>query len=199
MKFRGGGRDEINVEENGRKVKIYTELLGGKVSRAIHVSSIEKYEPPYEAELLTDKQREEILDLLCEEYDYRGVRYEVVMSSKLTVQMPCPRCKEEQELELQLPFGCIGERHYKMGDKVEWQAGRPLEKGGRPDNGNLRKEVWSKCPRCLRDFWVIVTVRDDKIGKVEVDSSRSVTIPDDSIPIVEDGKIVGHRIEPKKR
>ena len=79
MKFRGGGRDEINFEENGRKVKIYTELLGGKVSRAIHVSSIEKYEPPHDGELLTDKQREEILDLLSEEYDYRGVRYDVVI------------------------------------------------------------------------------------------------------------------------
>jgi uncharacterized metal-binding protein YceD (DUF177 family) len=199
VKFRGGGRDEINVEENGRKVRIYTELLGGKVSRAIHVSSIEKYEPPHDGELLTDKQREEVLDLLCEEYDYRGVRYEVVMSSKLPVQMPCPRCKEEQKLELQLPFGCIGERHYKIGDKVEWQAGRLPEKGGRPDHGTLRKEVWSKCPTCRRDFWVIVSVNEDRIEEVEVDSSRSVTIPDDSIPIIEDGKIVGHRIEPKKR
>jgi hypothetical protein len=199
VRFRGGGRDEINFEENGRKVKIYTELLGGKVSRAIHVSSIEKYEPPYDGELLTDKQREEILDLLCEEYDYRGIRYEVVMSSKLTVRMPCPRCKEEQELQLQLPFGCIGERHYKIGDKVEWQASRLSEKGGRPDNGNLRKEVWSKCPTCRRDSWMIVTVSEDKIEKVDVNSSRTVMIPDDSIPIVEDGKIVAHRIEPKKR
>jgi hypothetical protein len=97
VKFRGGGRDEINVEENGRKVRISSELLGGKISRAIHVSSIEKYEPPYEGELLTDKKREEILDLLCEEYDYRGIRYEVVMSSKLTVQMPCPVVKRNKD------------------------------------------------------------------------------------------------------
>jgi hypothetical protein len=31
------------------------------------------------------------------------------------------------------------------------------------------------------------------------DSSRAVMIPDDSIPIVENGKIVGHRVEAKKR
>ena len=31
------------------------------------------------------------------------------------------------------------------------------------------------------------------------DSSRAVMIPDDSIPIVEDGKTVGHRIEAKKQ
>jgi hypothetical protein len=30
------------------------------------------------------------------------------------------------------------------------------------------------------------------------DSSRAVMIPDDSIPIVEDGKIIGHRVEAKK-
>jgi len=40
--------------------------------------------------------------------------------------------------------------------------------------------------------------REDRIEKVEVDSSRSVMIPDDSIPIVEDGKIVAHRVLPKK-
>jgi hypothetical protein len=120
------------------------------------------------------------------------------MSSKLSVQMLCPRCKEEQNLEIKLPFGCIGERHYQIGDKVEWQPGRLPQKGGRSDDGNLVEEVWSWCPTCRRDFWLIVSVREDIIEKAEVDSSRPVTIPDDSIPVVEDGKIVAHRIEPHK-
>jgi hypothetical protein len=219
VKFRGAGRDDTVFEENGRKVKIYIEffvagsstgeIIGvgrwmfclsvGKTSRAIYANSIRKYEPPHDVELLTDEQREQILDLLCEEYDYRGVRYEVIMNSKLSLQLPCPRCREDQEFEIELPFGCISERHYKIGDKIEWQANRLPEKGGRPGDGNLRKEVWSRCPTCGRDFWVIVSVREDTIEKVEVDSSRSVRIPDDSIAIVEDGKIVGYRIEPKKR
>jgi hypothetical protein len=146
--------------------------------------------------VLTNQQKEEILDLLCEDYDYRGVTYEVIMSSKLSVKMICPRCKETQNFEIKLPFGCIGERHYQIGDKVQWQQGRLPQKGGRPDNGNLVEEVWSWCPTCRRDFWLIVFVREDTIEKVDVNSSRSVTIPDDSIPIVEDGKIVAHRIEP---
>jgi hypothetical protein len=29
VKFRSGGRDETVVEEDGRKVRIFTELLGG--------------------------------------------------------------------------------------------------------------------------------------------------------------------------
>jgi hypothetical protein len=182
-----------SLRENGRKVKIYIEffvagsltgeIIGagrwllylsvGKVGRAIYANSIQKYEPPHDGELLTDDQREEILNLLCEEYDYRGVKYEVIMSSKLSVRMPCPRCREEQEFELQLPFGCIGERRYKIGDKIEWQANKLREKGGRPDSGNLRKEVGSRCPTCRRDLWVIVTVKEDRIEKVDVDSSPS--------------------------
>jgi hypothetical protein len=142
---------------------------------------------------VTDKRKEEILDLLCEEYDYRGVTYEVIMSSKLSVEMCCPRCNQEQKMETQLPFGCIAERHYQIGDKIEWRANRPGDKGGRPDNGNLQKEVWSTCPTCRRDFWLIASVRDDRIEKVDIDSSRSVMIPDDSIPIIEDDKIVAHR------
>jgi hypothetical protein len=134
--------------------------------------------------------------MVCEDYDYRGVTYEVVMSSRLSVEMRCPRCKQEQKINVHLPFGCIDERRYEIGDKVQWQPDRLPEKGGRPDNGNLVKEIWSWCPTCHRDFWLIVTVREDRIEKVEVDSSRPVTIPDDSIPMVEDGKIVGHRVEP---
>ena len=44
---------------------------------------------------LTVERQEDILDLLCEEYDYRGVSYEVVMNSRLSVQMACPRCSIE--------------------------------------------------------------------------------------------------------
>jgi hypothetical protein len=145
VKFRGGGRDGILFDEDGRKVRIFSELLMGKISRGIHVASIEKYEPPHESESLTDDRRREILDLLCEEYDYQGRTYQVVMNSKLSFEMTCPRCKEEQNFEIHLPFGCIAERRYRIGDKVQWEANRPAEKGGRPDNGNSRKEVWVTC------------------------------------------------------
>ncbi len=47
VKFRGAGRDETVVEEDGRKVKIFTELLGGKTSRGIHPNSMRKFEAPH--------------------------------------------------------------------------------------------------------------------------------------------------------
>lgn len=49
-----------------------------------------------------------------------------------------------------------------------------------------------------RDSWLIVSLAADRVDKVEVNSSRAPMIPDDSIPIVEDGKITGHRIEANK-
>src|SRR5438309_3323429 len=50
VKFRGGGRDGIVLEEDGHRVNIFSELLGGKTSRGIHANSIKKYEPPHEGE-----------------------------------------------------------------------------------------------------------------------------------------------------
>ena len=77
MKFRGGGRDGIVFEEDGHRVNIFSESSGRKIGQSIHAGSIKKYEPPHESEPLTLERQEEILDLLCEEYDYRGVSYEV--------------------------------------------------------------------------------------------------------------------------
>ena len=48
-------------------------------------SSIQKYEVPHgKSEPLSDERRKEILALLCGEYDYQGMRYDVVMNSKLS-------------------------------------------------------------------------------------------------------------------
>ena len=198
MRFRSGGRDETVLEENGRKMRIFTELLSGQVSRGIHAGSIQKYEPPHQTETLTDHRKEEILDLLCEEYDYQGISYEVVMSSKLSLEMPCPRCKQQQKMEIQLPFGCMAERQYQIGDEIEWRANRPADQGGRPENGNVVKEVWNSCPTCRRDFWLVVSIGNDRIEKAEVDSLRAGIIPDHSTPIIEEGKIVAHRVVPKR-
>ncbi len=85
MKFRGGGRDGIVLEEDGHRVNIFSELLGGKTSRGIHANSIKNMNLHTKASPLTLERQEEILDLLCEEYDYRGVSYEVVMNSRLSM------------------------------------------------------------------------------------------------------------------
>jgi hypothetical protein len=152
VKFRGAGRDQTILEEDGLRAKIDTELLVGKTNRAIYANSIQKYEPPHDSELLTDDRKEETLDLLCEEYDYRGVTYEVIMSNKLSVEMPCPRCKQEQKMEIQLPFGCIGECYYQIGDKIEWRANRPGDKGGRPDRAIYRKKSGTPARRAVATF-----------------------------------------------
>lgn len=80
MRFRCKGRDEIVFEENGRKAVIYSEL-GGDPDRVIYVSSIAKWEPPHDSEELTDAQRDDILSLLCEHYDYHGISCKIVTPS----------------------------------------------------------------------------------------------------------------------
>lgn len=198
VRFRGGGRDETIFEEDGRQIRIYTELGDRKTGRLIYAHSILQYEPPHDREQLTAAQREEVLELLCEDCDYRGVNYEVVMNSKLTIQMTCPRCTSDQHLEVDLPFGCIAERHYGIGDRVEWRPNKSPDHGGRPLNGNLQKDVSVRCPDCGRDFWLTVNVIEDCIETVAVNTSQSVMIPHDSVPIIENGKVVGHRVEPVK-
>jgi len=97
-----------------------------------------------------------------------------------------------------LPFGSIAERRYRIGEKIEWETNRPADKGGRPDNGNLRKEVWITCPTCRRDFWLNVFVQDDRIESIDVNYSQAGWIPDDSTPVIEGGKIVAQRFVPRK-
>ena len=66
----------------------YLQRTLGRQNQPRHPCQLnKKYEPPHEGEPLTLEGQEEILDLLCEEYDYRGVSYEVVMDSRLSVQM----------------------------------------------------------------------------------------------------------------
>lgn len=78
--FHGKGRDEILFEENGRKVVIYSELWS-KPDRGIYAGSVNRWEPPYENEPLTDEQRDDILSLLYEHYDYHGISYKIVKPS----------------------------------------------------------------------------------------------------------------------
>ena len=163
VKFGGGGRDAIVFEEDGYRVQIFSEFGGRKIGQSIHAGSIKKYEPPHENEPLTLERQEEILDFLFEEYDYRDVKYEVVMDNRLAVEMACPRCREGNEIEIKLPFGCVGERHYRIGDQVEWRKDKPTEQGGRPEHGNVSREVWYSCPTCGRDSWLIVSVKADRI------------------------------------
>ena len=53
---------DLYFEEDGRKVRIFSELLIGKISRGIHVASIENYEAPHESESLSDERRKDILE-----------------------------------------------------------------------------------------------------------------------------------------
>ena len=62
------GRDsQFYVDQAGRRVEVYTELLGGDVERRIEAASIDKWLPPYEQEI-TEGERQEIIGKICDYY-----------------------------------------------------------------------------------------------------------------------------------
>jgi DNA-directed RNA polymerase subunit RPC12/RpoP len=91
----------------------------------------------------------------------------------------CPRCGEESMMEIDLYFGYRNLIEYRIGDKVEWFPRKAVHNGGRPETGNLDGEGYVECPRCKRDFFVLVHVRGDVIESVEADRARKAYVPDE--------------------
>ena len=54
----------------------------------------------------------------------------------INTKMPCPRCGEKSEMEVNRCFGCRNLIEYKIGDKVEWVPLRVVQNGEPPENGN---------------------------------------------------------------
>lgn len=72
--FSSIGRDEFEYREGSRRMIIYAELLVGEASRAIDASSIERWLPPHDAEIVNSKQKREILRDIVTFFERRGKR-----------------------------------------------------------------------------------------------------------------------------
>ena len=86
--------------------------------------------------------------------------------------MPCFRCGEVSEMEIDLYFGYKNLLDYKIGDKVEWLSDKAVQNGGRPKDGNLNGQGYTECPKCKKDFFVLVQVRNDVIENIEADLNK---------------------------
>lgn len=84
----------------------------------------------------------------------------------MQVNLPCPHCGTSAEIEAEFRFGLPDLSRYEIGDTLRWRDGT------RPPDGNLDGEAYTVCPRCGRDFWLRVQVREDVILWAEVDASR---------------------------
>ncbi len=77
-----------------------------------------------------------------------------------------------------LYFGLRDQLNYKLGDTYRWRIGRSVNNGGRPVGGNLEGEGYTECPRCHKDFFVLVLVKEDKLESVQPDTHKKPLIPD---------------------
>ena len=66
----------------------------------------------------------------------------------------------------------------KIGDRYPWVPRKQAQNGGRPENGSLDGEGYMECPRCHKDSFLRVIVRDDVITAVEPDADRHGYIQD---------------------
>ncbi len=78
-------------------------------------------------------------------------------------------------MKAEFKLGYLNLSEYKTGDTLEWFGGRNSR---RPENGDCTGEGYAVCPKCNRDFWLIITVRHDVIASVDIDPVKKGYIVD---------------------
>ena len=84
----------------------------------------------------------------------------------LIAEITCPRCKKEQEQEMQThSFGDIGScvNYYKIGDKIE-----ELQQ---VKSGEITKLFSGECKLCKADFVVDAKIKDSRIVEIKAKST----------------------------
>ena len=84
----------------------------------------------------------------------------------------CPRCQCSTEFQVEVKVGLKDQLNYRIGDQYQWVTGRSVQKGGRPDGGNIVAEGYTECPNCQKDFFVDVVIEQDTVCGAKVDPTR---------------------------
>ncbi len=92
----------------------------------------------------------------------------------LHVEVECPHCCETRQQEAETFFGLGNLLDYSIGSLVQWIPRKLPQNGGRPPGGNLDDEGYVVCSICDRDFFVDVSIVDDKIVDVEVSNKQGL-------------------------
>ena len=86
----------------------------------------------------------------------------------LQAGITCPHCQASVNLEIEMRFGDTRMfEKFMVGDLYKWVP------GGRPLNGDYDGEGYAECPDCRRDFFVRVSIHQDKIESVQPDPERA--------------------------
>ena len=89
----------------------------------------------------------------------------------------CPRCGTTGPVVVEFAFGLLDLRDYGLGDRIEWGTKGLRSPSRRPPGGDHDGEGYAECPRCGKDYWVRITVRNDAITAVQIDPGRPGHIP----------------------
>jgi len=93
--------------------------------------------------------------------------------------LTCPRCGVVVQTAVECHFGDTSQMlKLKIGDRYPWVPQKQRQSGGRPENGDVAGEGYMECPRCHKDSFLRVIVRDDVIESVELDTDRHGYLPD---------------------
>ena len=94
--------------------------------------------------------------------------------NKLRVRMMCPLCAVYGIVSIEMYFGDARvQQTYTIGNRCHWQPHQSVEKGGRPEGGNLDGAGFTECPFCGKNYHVKVLVRDDVITNVAPDPAKN--------------------------
>jgi len=76
-------------------------------------------------------------------------------------------------MEIELKFGFTGEmQDLKIGDQYPWTPRKQVQNGGRPEEGNLDGLGYAECPKCGKDSFYKIAIREDVIRSVYVDREQ---------------------------
>ena len=89
----------------------------------------------------------------------------------VALDLKCPRCGSQTDVRAEARLGRLALVEYRLGDEVEWARNR-AEGMTRPDCGTASLEGYGMCSVCHKDFWLSITVKNDLVASVSVDSQR---------------------------
>jgi len=90
----------------------------------------------------------------------------------LNCQLKCPKCGVTSIFELETKFGSKSYIEYEIGDKVQWCKRDSINKGGRPEGGNIIEEGYAECESCGKDFFVNVEIKKGFIESVSINDKK---------------------------
>lgn len=100
------------------------------------------------------------------------------MFNILHAALVCPRCQGRAETAIEFRFGLLELRDYRLGDALVWSdRGDGLRHPRRPPaDGNFSGDGHAECPRCHKDFFVEIAVRDGRLDAVAIDAKPGHTV-----------------------